>query len=138
VSVDAPDEPMVVAGGDDVAVGQPRFAPVGDTLAFVAETDGWMNVGTGSPGETPVRCVLAEEHEHAEPSWGPGQRSFTWSPDGRALAINRNEDGFGRLGLVSLDGGTSTELSRGWHRGLDWSARGIACLRSGGRTAPQL
>src|SRR6185312_10530969 len=63
---------------------------------------------------------------------------FTWSPDGRALAINRNEDGFGRLVLASLDGGTSTELSRGWHRGLDWSARGLACLRSGGRTAPQL
>ena len=26
-----------VAGGDDVAVGQPRFSPDGDTLAFVAE-----------------------------------------------------------------------------------------------------
>ena len=36
----------LVAGGDDVAVGQPRFAPDGDALAFVAELDGWMNVWT--------------------------------------------------------------------------------------------
>ena len=28
---------LLVAGGDDVAVGQPRFAPAGDALAFVSE-----------------------------------------------------------------------------------------------------
>ena len=38
VAVDDPDAaPTLVAGGDDVAVGQPRFAPTGDALAFVAE-----------------------------------------------------------------------------------------------------
>ena len=77
-------KPIVVAGGDDVAVGQPRFAPTGDALAFVAELDGWMNVWTVERvGDAPV-CVLAEEHEHAEPSWGLGQRSFAWSPDAHA------------------------------------------------------
>jgi dipeptidyl aminopeptidase/acylaminoacyl peptidase len=135
---DVASTPALVAGDDDIAVGQPRFAPVGDTLAFVAETDGWMNVWTAVPGRAAPTCVLGEEHEHAEPSWGPGQRSFSWSPDGRALAINRNEDGFGRLVVVPLDGSAPTELSKGWHRGLDWDARGIACIRSGGRTAPQL
>jgi dipeptidyl aminopeptidase/acylaminoacyl peptidase len=134
--------PMLVAGDDDLAVGQPRFAPVGTSLAFVAELDGWMNVWTTERlGAAPV-CTLAEAHEHADPSWGPGQRSFAWSPAGDAIALCRNEDGFGRLVVVSLgDHGVparATDLSKGWHVGLDWSARGIVCIRSGGRTTPQL
>lgn len=140
VAVDDPGAvPVVVAGGDDVAVGQPRFAPHGDALAFVAELDGWMNVWmVPRVGESPS-CVLAEPHEHAEPSWGPGQRSFAWSPDARSIALCRNEDGFGRLVVVGLDGATdATGASRGWHTGLDWGRAGIACIRSGGRTAPQL
>jgi dipeptidyl aminopeptidase/acylaminoacyl peptidase len=145
VAVDDPDAvARLVAGGDDVAVGQPRFAPAGDELAFVAELDGWMNVWTvARPGEAPT-CVLPEAHEHAEPSWGPGQRSFAWSPDARAIALCRNEDGFGRLVVVARVGDRATgplrcvELSKGWHTGLDWGSAGIACIRSGGRTAPQL
>jgi dipeptidyl aminopeptidase/acylaminoacyl peptidase len=136
---DARARPQLVVGDDDVAVGQPRFAPVGDALAFVAELDGWMNVWmVERVGDAPV-CVLAEPHEHAEPSWGPGQRSFAWSPDARAVALCRNEDGFGRLVRVSLDGnGTAADVSKGWHTGLDWGSAGIVCIRSGGRTAPQL
>jgi dipeptidyl aminopeptidase/acylaminoacyl peptidase len=139
VAVDASGAPsMRIAGGDDVAVGQPRFAPVGDALAFVAETDGWMNVWTSAlDGATPTP-VVNEAHEHAEPSWGPGQRSFAWSPDGRSIALGRNEDGFGRLVVANVDDGTARELSKGWHAGLDWGAEGIVCVRSGGRTAPQL
>src|SRR6478735_3291603 len=72
-------------------------------LALVAELDGWMNVWSVARVGDPPTCVLAEEHEHAEPSWGTGQRSFSWSPDARAIALTRNEDGFGRLVVVSLD-----------------------------------
>ncbi len=98
-----------------------------------------MNVWTvARPGAAPA-CALAEPHEHADPSWGPGQRSFAWAPDGRSVALCRNEDGFGRLVVVALDGGRGCrELSKGWHTGLDWGTAGIACIRSGGRTAPQL
>jgi dipeptidyl aminopeptidase/acylaminoacyl peptidase len=139
LAVDDPGAaPRLVAGGDGVAVGQPRFAPVGDALAFVAELDGWTNVwSVARVGDRPT-CVLAEAHEHAEPSWGPGQRSYAWSPDGRSIALTRNEDGFGRLVVVALDGNVATAVSKGWHRGLDWGSAGIACIRSGGRTAPQL
>jgi dipeptidyl aminopeptidase/acylaminoacyl peptidase len=139
VVVDDPGStPVLLAGGDDVAVGQPRFAPEGNALAFVAETDGWMNVWTVAHGEATPKCLLAEPNEHAEPSWGPGQRSFAWSPDGGAIALCRNEEGFGRLVVVTLADGSARELSKGWHAGLDWGGGGIACIRSGGRTAPQL
>ena len=123
----------VVAGGDDVSVGQPRFGPDG-SLGFVSDESGWWNVWALRPDGGEARPVLAEEREHAEPAWGPGQRSFSWAPDGRAVAINRNEDGFGRLVVAPTDGGGPTELSKGWHHALDWGPAGIACVRSGART----
>ena len=45
--------------------------------------------------------VLGEPREHAEPAWGPGQRSYAWSPDGEQIAWCRNEDGFGRLVIAT-------------------------------------
>jgi dipeptidyl aminopeptidase/acylaminoacyl peptidase len=125
---------VVVAGGDAVSVGQPRFAPDGSALAFVTDETGWWNVWTARPDGSEARPVLAEEREHAEPAWGPGQRSFAWSPDGSTLAINRNEDGFGRLVVAAADGRSARERSNGWHHGLDWGTAGIACIRSGART----
>ncbi len=139
VAVDAADaSPHLIAGGHDVAVGQPRFSPVGDALAFVGELDGWMRVWIKPAGAAPPYALVDEPHEHAEPSWGPGQRSFAWSPDGTAIVLNRNEDGFGRLVRVALGGSAPVDVSKGWHAGLDWGAGGVACIRSGGRTAPRL
>ena len=77
-------------------VQQPRFAADG-TRWDVCDEGGWLNVRRNG------RAVLAEPHEHAGPSWGPGQRSYAVSPDGRYVVLNRNEDGFGRLVLVDVD-----------------------------------
>jgi dipeptidyl aminopeptidase/acylaminoacyl peptidase len=124
---------IVVAGGADTSVGQPRFAPDG-SLGFVSDESGWWNVWQTDPHGRAPRPVLSEDREQAEPAWGPGQRSFAWAPDGRALAYNRNEDGFGRLVIVPADGAEPVEISKGWHHGLDWAPQGIACMRSGART----
>jgi dipeptidyl aminopeptidase/acylaminoacyl peptidase len=135
-------ETAVVAGGPSEAVGQPRFAPAGPTrLGFVCDRDGWTNVTVADPdGHRGV--VIAEPHEHAEPSWGPGQRSFAWSPDARRLAWCRNEAGFGRLVAATVPdrGGAAppAEWSRGWHHGLDWGPGGLAAVRSGARTPPTI
>jgi dipeptidyl aminopeptidase/acylaminoacyl peptidase len=97
-----------------------------------------MNVWIATIDGAGARPLLPEANEQAEPSWGPGQRSYAWSPDGGRIAIDRNEAGFGRLVVVDVADGAARELSRGWHRGLDWGERGIACVRSGARTAPRV
>jgi dipeptidyl aminopeptidase/acylaminoacyl peptidase len=123
----------------DAAAGQPRFSPDGTRLAYVSDVEGWWNVWVADATGADAFPVLDEPHEHAEPAWGPGQRSFAWSPDGSQLAINRNEAGFARLVVVDVDDpGVAREVSRGWHHGLDWGPTGIACVRSGARTPPQV
>jgi dipeptidyl aminopeptidase/acylaminoacyl peptidase len=128
--------PQVVAGGGPVSIGQPRFSPDGSRLAYVSDANGFWNVWVANADGSEARVVLQEEHDHASPTWGPGQRSFAWSPDGNELAVCRNEDGFGRLIVVGLEGGKVRELSKGWHHSLDWGPGGIVCVRSGAKTPP--
>jgi dipeptidyl aminopeptidase/acylaminoacyl peptidase len=128
----------IVAGGDATAVGQPRFSPAGDRLAFVCDADGFAILWTADLDGGDAQPVLREEHEHAEPAWGPGQRSFAWSPDGAQLAWCRNEGGFGRLVIAAPGARSARELSKGWHRGLDWNEQGIVCVRTGAVTPGQV
>jgi dipeptidyl aminopeptidase/acylaminoacyl peptidase len=137
----APSEPpRVVAGGDGgVACGQPRFSPDGAALAFVCDRTGWMNVWVGDGGGEAAKPLLEEAAEHAEPTWGPGQRSYAWSPDGSAIALCRNEGGFGRLVVAPVgDRSGAGPVRRGWHHFLDWGMAGIAAVRSGGVTPPSV
>lgn len=133
----APGDAWVIAGGDGVSTGQPRFSPDGSAIAFVSDSDGAPNLWVAAPDGSEARAVLAEDHEHAEPSWGPGQRSYAWSPDGGELAWCRNEAGFGRLIIGRPGKRSARELSKGWHRGIDWGANGIVAVRSGARTPSQ-
>lgn len=128
----------VVAGGDAVSVSQPRFSPDGSSLAYVSDASGFANVWVAQPDGSRARPVLDEPFEHAEPTWGPGQRSFAWSPDGSALAVCRNERGFGRLVVARVDGGVPREVAKGWQQGLDWGPAGIVAVRSGARTPLQI
>jgi dipeptidyl aminopeptidase/acylaminoacyl peptidase len=122
---DSASSPRVVAEG---ACGQPRFSPEGSALAFVR--DGLLCVDGA--------LVLDESIEQAEPSWSPGQRSFAWSPDSAELVWCQNERGFGRLMVGAPGRRSARELSKGWHRGIEWSAHGIACARSGAVTPSQI
>lgn len=134
--------PRVVAGvgshmGDSVACGQPRFSPGGGALAFVCDATGWMNVWVGGPEGEDAKPLVDEQAEHAEATWGAGQRSFAWAPDGSALAYCRNEGGFGRLVVATVMGDTRT-IRKGWHHFLDWRGARIAAVRQGGVTPPQI
>jgi len=124
----------ILAGGDGVATGQPRFSPAGGLIAFTSDAGGWTNIWTSSSDGSAARPLLEEESEHAEPSWGPGQRSYAWSPGGDELAWCRNEAGFGRLVIGRPGKRSARELAKGWHRHLDWGPAGITATRSGART----
>jgi dipeptidyl aminopeptidase/acylaminoacyl peptidase len=127
-----------VDGGQDQSVGQPRFSPDGAHLAYVSDASGFWNVCVARADGSQARPLLEEPRDQADPSWAPGQRSYAWSPAGDAVALHRNEEGFARLVVVDLPSGASREISKGWHTGLDWGPAGIACIRSGARTPPQL
>lgn len=135
---DVPDMPwdggrIVTSDGRVVAEGgvqQPRFSADG-RLGYLSDETGWLNVHVeGGP-------LLSEPFEHGDPAWGQGQRSWCWSPDGREVAFNRNERGFGRL-VVSGGPGHVRELGKGVHRSLTWSPSGIFAIRTGAKTPTQL
>ncbi|HEY1634624.1 MAG TPA: LpqB family beta-propeller domain-containing protein [Acidimicrobiales bacterium] len=128
--------PVVVAGSEDVAVSQPRFSPDGSLLAFLSDAAGWSSVWVAAPDGTGPRALIEKPPgpaEHGDPSWGPGQRTFAWAPDGSALAVCQNESGFGRLLLATLDGAARRELGTGVHGGLSWIGDRLAAVRSGPR-----
>jgi dipeptidyl aminopeptidase/acylaminoacyl peptidase len=119
-------ESTVVAGGAGSVVAQPRYASTG-ALGFLDEASGWMNVVAGD-----VR--IDDECEHGGPTWGPGARSWCWSPDGTQVAYTRNEDGWGALHLRNLASGDDVRLGRAVHGALSWRGDRICAIRSGGVT----
>jgi dipeptidyl aminopeptidase/acylaminoacyl peptidase len=118
----------------DVQMQQPRFTPDGRLLRL-SDASGWLNVWADSAP------VVAEPHEHGGPTWGPGQRSFVPSPDGRQIAYTRNEAGFGRLCVTGMpDHGAiaSRDVAKAVHGQLSWRGDTLVALRSGGRTPTQV
>lgn len=115
----------------DSSVQQPRVLPNGLPIA-VRDDLGWLNVWVG---DAPL---VEEPYEHAGPSWGPGQRSYDWSPEGRFVAVARNEAGFGRLCIVEVATGQVTEVARGVHAQLSWQGKRVAAIRTGARTPTQI
>jgi dipeptidyl aminopeptidase/acylaminoacyl peptidase len=155
--------PAAQAGVDGrVAVSQPRFAPDGSGLGFLCDAGGWLNLwqvgsaglglaglglaglglagpalGAPSPGGA-LRPVVADDHEHGGPTWGAGQRTWVWSPDGGRVAFCRNEEGFGCLCVADATTGEVTEIDRGVFSSLTWAGDRLAALRSGARTPDQV
>jgi dipeptidyl aminopeptidase/acylaminoacyl peptidase len=112
-------------------------------LAFLSDQSGWLNLWSAPVAPRghlsgAAVAVAPEAHEHGGPTWGLGQRSFAWSPDGRSLAFCRNEAGFGRLVVVDTETGAQRDLGRGVHGGLSWVGDRLVALRSGARTPTQV
>jgi len=118
-------------GPEDGAAQQPRFMPDGE-LMWVDDSSGWLNTVIDGV------AVLAEQSEHAGPTWGMGQRSYVPNPDGTRVALCRNEGGFGRLVVVDRATGDVTNVGKGGHGQLDWVGDTITALRTGAVTPTQV
>jgi dipeptidyl aminopeptidase/acylaminoacyl peptidase len=128
---DGSGAPSIVAGGPGISVQQPRFSSDG-TLAYLSDESGWLNLWVGE------KPLVTEEAEHGDPSWGLGQRSYAWSPEGDRIVFGRNELGFGSVNIVEVATGESRHLGNGAHGGLSWQGDRIAAIRSGARTPTQV
>jgi dipeptidyl aminopeptidase/acylaminoacyl peptidase len=145
----------VVAGSTQLSTSQPRFSSTG-ALGWLDDRSGFRNVRIrssvvlGSAVHTPVD----EPFEHGGPTWGPGNRSWCWSPSGEQVAFVRNEGGFAKLCIADVSpensdnvNATQTsvvrELARAVHIGVSWAttpggSSRIAAVRTGGKTPAQL
>jgi dipeptidyl aminopeptidase/acylaminoacyl peptidase len=130
-AADGTDSPSTVAGGPGISVQQPRFAPDG-RLAYLSDETGWLNLWVRD------KPIVNDETEHGDPSWGLGQRSYAWSPDGDRIVFCRNERGFGSLNVVDVATGECREIAKGVHGGLSWHGDRVATIRSGARTPTQV
>jgi dipeptidyl aminopeptidase/acylaminoacyl peptidase len=118
---------------NQVQMQQPRFNSDG-RLGFLCDAGGWLNVWLAG------RPAVTEPFEHGGPLWGPGQRSFAWSPDGGEVVFSRNEGGFGRLCVapVTAAAGDAQDVAKAVHGQLSWVGETIVALRTGGRTPTQV
>jgi dipeptidyl aminopeptidase/acylaminoacyl peptidase len=129
---------VTVAGGARISVQQPRFSPDGARLAYLSDETGWLNLWFAAADGSDAKPLVEEQLEHGDPSWGLGQRSYAWSPDGSSIVFTRNHLGFGTVDRVDVATGDVTALDQGVHGGLSWRAGRIAAVRSGARAPTQI
>lgn len=120
----------------DSQVQQVRPAPRGG-IGCISDQGGWLNVSRISGSvRGRVAPMVKEDHEHADPTWGMGQRS--WAVYGANLFYTRNEDGFGRLICRNVETGVSTEIGKGIYESLCAGDGFVAAIRSGAKTPGQI
>ncbi len=131
LQLEAPTASVADPAATPSCIQQPRVLPSGVPIS-VRDERGWLNVWIGD------EPLVDEPFEHAGPSWGPGQRSYDWSPDGRFVAVARNEAGFGRLCIIDSATGQVREVARGVHGQLSWQGHRLSAMRTGARTPTQV
>ena len=122
---DGSGDAQVVAGGPGISVQQPRFSPDGARLAYLSDETGWLNLWVAAADGSDAKPLVDEEIEHGDPSWGLGQRSYAWSPDGSSIVFTRNQLGFGTVDV----------RRRGHRRGARRSTRPCTAASRGEATA---
>ena len=133
---DGSGERIRPAGGG-FGVAQPRFSPDGERLGYLSDEGGWRNLWSVGRSLDDHAVAVPEEAEHGGPTWGPGARTWAWSPDAATVAVTVNERGFGALDVVER-AGARRRLGKGVHVGLSWAGGRLAALRSGARTPTEL
>ncbi|MEJ7846055.1 MAG: prolyl oligopeptidase family serine peptidase [Acidimicrobiales bacterium] len=153
-AADARTPARVVAGGggvsldgavapDAVAVAQPRFAADG-RLGLLSDEGGWQHLRVLGPDLDPAAVAVVGADgslgELGDPTWGPGIRTWTFSPSGHQVALRTNVDGFAEVLVVDPERPEAVRrtVARGVHAGLDWRSDRLVAVRTGARTPHQV
>jgi len=94
----------------DVAATQPQFSPDGQSLAYLADGNGWKNLYLYDLQAQTHRSLTSDPAEIGRPAWAQGIRSYAFSPDGRFIYYLRNEAGFSHLWVYDLSVGRAYVL----------------------------
>ncbi|GAA4122643.1 S9 family peptidase [Knoellia locipacati] len=97
---------VVVAGNEDVSVGQPQFAADG-ALWFASDESGWWNLKRHTASG--VEAVHRVEADLMTPQWVLGMRDFAFLGDGRVL-VHWWARGVGRLGVLDPASGEIADV----------------------------
>ncbi len=134
-------ERSIVAGAENESTSQPRFSPDGKFLAFLSDRLGWLNLWLADGDGQRARPLLNETFEHGPPSWGPGARTYVWSPDSHEIAFLRNDDGNWRLYRIDVASGAIHAVADddGIRAAVSWSSRDqLAYIQSSPQSPPQV
>lgn len=123
---------------DGVSAQQPRRSSDGSAFGWIDDDDGWWNVVIDADQQSSSPVRIDDDAEHGGPTWGPGQRSWCFSPDGSQVAYTRNDNGYGSLWVFDRATGTRTQVALAAHGCLSWEGSTLAAIRSGARTPSQL
>lgn len=103
-------ESVTLAGDSKTAVFQPEFSPDGRWLAYASDATGWWQLYIYDRNSGQHIQLTRDEAEHAVPAWVQGTRSFSWTPDSRALLVQRNDHGFYSLRRVAVPSGQTERV----------------------------
>lgn len=104
-------ESVTLAGDTETAVFQPEFSPDGRWLAYASDATGWWQLYVCDLASGQHTQLTHGEAEHAVPAWVQGTRSFGWTPDSRALLVQRNDRGFYSLWRIAVPSGRAERVA---------------------------
>ncbi|MHB8577350.1 MAG: S9 family peptidase [Dehalococcoidia bacterium] len=102
--------PRQLAGGAEIAIFQPEFAPDGASIAYVSDESGWGHIYLQPLDGAPCRQLTSGDVEYGRPAWSQGQQHYAFVQGGAAIACVRGDLGTHSLRLIPIDGGNAREL----------------------------
>ena len=118
-NVNSPKQPMMIKK-EKVSMGQPRWNPNDNQLAFLSDANGWYNLWIMEDIDGEPEPLLSEEAEHGYPTWVAGLQTFDWVHDGSKIISIRNSDAIVEMIAIDI---SSRELEalpfpKGWYHAI--------------------